>query len=120
MSGEGKREVDFSGLVAGLAASAVAVLAQVDGLMSDPADEPGKDEEREEQEPEEKGQRISEGLAGARQLIDTLAVLEEKTQGNLNADEEELLRSALSELRIRFVGLSSRSRSGQREEGEAG
>jgi hypothetical protein len=39
----------------------------------------------------------------ARALIDTLGVLEEKTRGNLDADEQRLLTEVLTNLRIRFV-----------------
>ncbi|MFP8877036.1 MAG: DUF1844 domain-containing protein [Myxococcota bacterium] len=40
----------------------------------------------------------------ARQTIDTLALLEEKTRGNLDEEETELLGSMLYELRMRLVG----------------
>ena len=39
----------------------------------------------------------------ARQTIDTLSMLEEKTRGNLDAEEAKLLESLLYELRMRFV-----------------
>ncbi|HWA57020.1 MAG TPA: DUF1844 domain-containing protein [Gemmatimonadales bacterium] len=39
----------------------------------------------------------------ARNLIDTLAVLEQKTRGNVDADEAKLLAEALTQLRFRFV-----------------
>lgn len=39
----------------------------------------------------------------AKHLIDTLAILEEKTQGNLTTDESQLLGAALHELRFAFV-----------------
>jgi hypothetical protein len=120
---EGKQEkVDFKGLVAGLATSAVAVLTQVEALQSGGATaEPSSAEsQREALSPEEVQKRVRDGLAGARQLIDTLAVLDEKTRGNLTPDEQELLTSALSELRLRFVSLSNRPISTGGREGEAG
>lgn len=47
------------------------------------------------------------GQANARQiaqtLIDTLAMVETKMQGNLEADEQQLLTQALTALRFRFV-----------------
>ena len=47
------------------------------------------------------------GQANARQiaqtLIDTLGMLETKTRGQLDPDEEQLLTQALTALRIRFV-----------------
>ncbi len=39
----------------------------------------------------------------ARSLIDTLAMLEEKTQGRLDDEELRLLAQALTELRFAFV-----------------
>lgn len=43
----------------------------------------------------------------ARHHIDTLAVLEEKTAGNLNEDEKKLVDSALYETRMRYVSVAS-------------
>lgn len=42
----------------------------------------------------------------ARHQIDTLAVLEEKTRGNLSAEEQSLLDQALYDLRSRFVSIA--------------
>jgi uncharacterized protein DUF1844 len=42
-------------------------------------------------------------LVAAGQMIDILALLEEKTRGNLTADEKDLLETVLYELRLRFV-----------------
>ena len=39
----------------------------------------------------------------ARHTIDTLNVLQEKTKGNLNEEEENLLETILHDLRLRFV-----------------
>lgn len=39
----------------------------------------------------------------ARHSIDTLAMLEEKTRGNLTPEEHRLLENGLTELRFRFV-----------------
>jgi Domain of unknown function (DUF1844) len=39
----------------------------------------------------------------ARQTIDILAMLLEKTHGNLNGDEERVLSQAVYDLRMRFV-----------------
>ena len=36
-------------------------------------------------------------------MIDILALLEEKTRGNLTAEERQLLEMVLYELRLRFV-----------------
>jgi len=42
----------------------------------------------------------------AKQTIDILAMLEKKTSGNLDEDEENLLKNLLYELRIKYVALS--------------
>jgi hypothetical protein len=39
----------------------------------------------------------------ARHLIDLLAMLEEKTKGNLGLEEQLLLQNSITELRFRFV-----------------
>jgi hypothetical protein len=49
------------------------------------------------------GQQPQVDILGARQSIDMLAVLEEKTKGNLAEDETRLLDSALFELRMAFL-----------------
>ncbi len=51
--------------------------------------------------PEGVTQEVS--LALAKQTIDILALLEEKTRGNLTGEEERLLQSALVDLRLRYV-----------------
>jgi hypothetical protein len=42
-------------------------------------------------------------LDAAAQLIELLAMLEEKTRGNLTAEERQLLDQVLYELRMRYV-----------------
>jgi hypothetical protein len=44
-----------------------------------------------------------ENLNQARILIDTLAVLKEKTKGNLSKEEEKLLDDLLYELRLQYI-----------------
>ncbi|HXE91461.1 MAG TPA: DUF1844 domain-containing protein [Terriglobales bacterium] len=51
----------------------------------------------------EEGRRPVADLVGARQTIDTLGVLEEKTRGNLSPEEKNLLEHSLYELRMAFV-----------------
>lgn len=46
---------------------------------------------------------IEKSLPMARQTIDLLAMLQEKTRGNLSGDEERVLSQALYDLRMRFV-----------------
>ena len=45
----------------------------------------------------------------ARQTIDLLGVLEEKTKGNLSGDEERLLTQVLFDLRMRFVEVQKKA-----------
>jgi hypothetical protein len=45
-------------------------------------------------------------LALARQSIDILVLLQEKTRGNLSGAEERLLNQVLYDLRVRFVEVS--------------
>jgi hypothetical protein len=47
-------------------------------------------------------------LEAARHIIDLLAVLQKKTDGNLTAEEEHLMESLLADLRMQFVSLSGR------------
>jgi len=76
--------IDFSTFALSLGTSALYHM----GLVGDP----------------ESGERAAEpNLALARQTIDTLAMLETKTRGNLDQEETRLLESLLYELRMRFV-----------------
>lgn len=45
----------------------------------------------------------SKNLPLAKQTIDLLSMLEEKTQGNLDADEAGMLKNILYDLRIHYV-----------------
>jgi len=49
------------------------------------------------------GQPAEVNLEGAQQMIDLLAMLEQKTKGNLTAQEATILERVLFELRMRFV-----------------
>jgi hypothetical protein len=49
------------------------------------------------------GERTELNLGGAAQMIEILALLEQKTRGNLTAEERQLLEQVLYELRLRFV-----------------
>ncbi|HMA17367.1 MAG TPA: DUF1844 domain-containing protein [Thermoanaerobaculia bacterium] len=79
-SGEARSE--FARIVSSLATTAYSAL----GLLSDPA----------------AGARHRD-LAVARQMIDWLAVLEQKTRGNLSFEESDLLSRVLYELRLAYV-----------------
>lgn len=74
----------FASLVLGLAAQASSAM---EGQLPPGAAEAGAGDARQ--------------LAQA--LIDTLGALEEKTRGNLEADEAQLLEQALTALRFRFA-----------------
>jgi hypothetical protein len=50
--------------------------------------------------------RPEKDLSLARQDIDLLGLLQEKTKGNLSGEEERLLDQALYDLRMRFVEVS--------------
>ncbi|HKV41182.1 MAG TPA: DUF1844 domain-containing protein [Blastocatellia bacterium] len=47
-------------------------------------------------------------LEAARHMIDMLAMLDEKTRGNLAPDEAELMENVLADLRMQFVTISRR------------
>ncbi len=49
------------------------------------------------------GQRAEPNLDAAQQMIDIIAMLQEKTRGNLIEPEERLVDDLLYELRMRFV-----------------
>ena len=55
---------------------------------------------------EEPDEQPEVNLPVARHTIDLLAVLQEKTQGNLTSEEERLLENGITELRFRFVQVS--------------
>jgi Domain of unknown function (DUF1844) len=59
----------------------------------------------------ETGDAAAPDLLLAKQTIDILAMLAEKTKGNLTSEEERFLDNLLTDLRFRFVQRSS----GQKE-----
>lgn len=75
-------KINFATFVISLNASALVHL----GIIDEPAT----------------GQK-SKNLAMAKQTIDTLSMLEEKTQGNLTKEEEGILKNVLYDLRIIYV-----------------
>jgi hypothetical protein len=48
------------------------------------------------------GEKVAPNLPAARQMIQILALLEQKTRGNLSAEERQLLDQILYELRMRY------------------
>ena len=55
------------------------------------------------------GNKSDANLEGATQMIDILALLEEKTRGNLTAEERQVLEQVLYELRMRFIEASGQT-----------
>src|SRR5258708_32967981 len=55
----------------------------------------------------EQGQQPHIDIIGARQTIDTLSLLAEKTKGNLTPQEENFLQNSLYELRIAYVEVTN-------------
>jgi hypothetical protein len=62
--------------------------------------------------PDPAGGHDGQDLPAAHQMIDILALLEEKTRGNLTAEERQLVEQLLYELRMRFVEVSVASAGG--------
>jgi len=53
------------------------------------------------------GERPRVDIVGARQTIDLLGILSEKTKGNLNEQEDRMLQTVLFEARMAFLELTS-------------
>ena len=75
-------QIDFSTFVLSINSSALVQL----GLIEDPST----------------GQK-TKNIPLAKQTIDILGMLEEKTRGNLTGDEENILKNILYELRMLYV-----------------
>lgn len=82
MSEERQIPVNFSTFIVSLASSAMVNLGEVPDPIT--------------------GQRNT-NLDVARQTIDVIGVLEEKTKGNLDDEEQQLLETVLYDLRVKFV-----------------
>ena len=83
-------QLDFNALVLSLGSSAIVHL----GEAPDPTT----------------GQKVPPDFDMAQQSIDLLAMLEEKTRGNLTEDERKFLDGMLFDLRMLFVQVSQRTR----------
>jgi hypothetical protein len=55
----------------------------------------------------QKGEQPQVDIIGARQTIDTLSLIAEKTKGNLTAAEENFLQNSLYELRMAYVEVTN-------------
>ncbi len=76
-------EISFNALVVSLATSAAVHF----GDVADPSS----------------GQQMPPDLEAAGHMLDLLALLAEKTKGNLTPDEQRFLTQVLGELRMRFI-----------------
>ena len=76
-------QLSFTAFVLGLASSAAIHF----GDLSDPVS----------------GEKAPRNLDGAAQMIEILTLLEQKTRGNLTAEERQVMEQVLYELRMRFV-----------------
>jgi hypothetical protein len=87
MSGQSARdfEITFERFLASLYMTAMLQL----GLMRQQGEQPGVD------------------IIGARQTIDTLSLISEKTKGNLTPAEENFLQNSLYELRMAYVEVTN-------------
>jgi hypothetical protein len=56
------------------------------------------------------GRAAAPDLEGAAQMIEILSLLDQKTRGNLSAEERQVLEQVLYELRMRFVEAKSGGR----------
>ena len=79
-------EIDFATFILSMGSSVLVHLGEMDG--------PDAEAERD--------------LPLAKQTIDLLALLQEKTKGNLDEAEDNLLRSLLYDLRIKYVDATRR------------
>ena len=57
-------------------------------------------------------QKAEANLAAAQQMIDILSLMEQKTRGNLTAEERQLLEQILFELRLRYLEASKEAPGG--------
>jgi hypothetical protein len=89
--------MDFNAFVASFATTAGVALEHARTLVT--SDDTAPPAEGEPSKPEQ----IQHGMATARQLIDTLVMLEGKTKGNLTKEEQSLLQGALADLRMSWV-----------------
>ena len=63
------------------------------------------------------GKRSPVDLPGAKDAIDLLGILQEKTKGNLTKEEEEVLREGLYHLRMGYMAMVNPPSAGRRKEG---
>jgi len=86
-------EISFIGFVISLASTAAVHFGDVENPVS--------------------GTKGTPDLLAARQMIDILSLLEQKTKGNLTAEERTVLEQVLYELRMRFVQAAAKEQRSQ-------
>lgn len=59
--------------------------------------------------PDPMTQQVHRDLGLAKQTIDLIGLLEQKTKGNLSKDEEHLMSEVLYRLRLQFVEVAKRA-----------
>ncbi len=60
--------------------------------------------------PHPESEKVERNLPLAKQTIDLIGMIEEKTKGNLSGEEERLLGQILYDLRMRYVELSKQAK----------
>ncbi len=58
--------------------------------------------------PSPDGHKTDVDIEAAKQMIDVLAMLQEKTSRNLDSDESQMVQQVLYDLRMRYVGAKRR------------
>ena len=81
-------ELSFSSFILGLSTQALMYMGEI---------------------PAAPGQPVQTDLEAAQQMIDVLAMLKQKTAGNLDTGEAAMLENALFDLRMRYVELAKKS-----------
>jgi len=82
-------EISFSSFLLGLSTQALMYMGEI---------------------PPAPGQPPQTDLSAAQQMIDVLAMLQQKTTGNLDSGEAAMLENALFDLRMRYVELAKKDR----------
>ena len=94
--GEQAIEVNFLNYISSLAFQAMIFMGEIPNSMTN---------------------KSEKNLMQAKFLIDTLSMLQEKTSGNLNDQEKDLLENSVYELQMKFVQTSSDDSSSEGGEG---
>ena len=86
-SGEARPPIDFPSYILGYYTQGMVLLGEVPNPYTN---------------------KKEEDAESARNIIDILALLEQKTKGNLSSEENQLMESVLYELRMKFMAKTSR------------